>query len=516
MRPRFDVVLVQPNITWVYDPFEHLGLAYLAAALRRERFSVKIVDAVLLHLSMAELYAELDRYEIGVLGVTLVSHGYLVTTRFLRHYRDRHPGTRIAAGGHFATFAAEKILAHTDVFDVIVLGEGEHTFADYCRAELRGEEPVLRDVARPGQLVERSHERILDMDALAFPARDNLRLAMGRGAHPGITSSRGCYARCAFCTVHNFYTAKNGPRWVARSIGNIIAELESLHEQIPLEHFMFIDDNFMGPGPAGRARALEFAQAYQRSGLPMTFHIDCRANDMSEEVIAALREVGLRSIFVGIESLAKRDLIAYRKGLKQEANWEAVRIIKKFDLEYTLSMIMFNPETDQESILENIAFLESVEYFPRNPVSILNLYEGTDLNERYAEYLWGPFWDYRFRFARPTTERIYAEAVRFCKDTLPLERELSLRTGGGVAQRRELHQLRLRFLEDLTRRIDAEDVAAVRARWDARVAELRLRFESGAPARIEDSRAGIDRIYLTGSPADVPVAAACEPHLTAS
>ena len=43
-KPRFDVVLVQPNITWVYDPFEHLGLAYLAASLRRAEFTVKIIE----------------------------------------------------------------------------------------------------------------------------------------------------------------------------------------------------------------------------------------------------------------------------------------------------------------------------------------------------------------------------------------------------------------------------------------------------------------------------------------
>lgn len=218
MRERYDVVLVQPGVVWVYDPYEHLGLAYLAAALREAGLSVKIVDAVLLRLRMSELYAELDGYDIGVLGVTLVSHGYAEVTRFLERYHECHPETTIVAGGHFATFAADKIFAHTDAFDAIVLGEGEVVFVDYCRAIAAGDpRPSVPNVALRGGPVWREHVRIPDMDSLAFPARDLLPLAMDRGAIPSITASRGCYARCAFCTVSSFYQADNAPRWLSRS-----------------------------------------------------------------------------------------------------------------------------------------------------------------------------------------------------------------------------------------------------------------------------------------------------------
>lgn len=514
-KPRYDVVLVQPSVTWVYDPFEHLGLAYLAAALRRQGFTVLIVDAVLRRLNMAELYQELDQYDIGVLGVTLISHGYVTTTRFLELYRDHHPATRVVAGGHFATFAAEKIFAHTRAYDAIALGEAEHSFPAYCRSVLRGEGVELQDIATPGEAPRRSHERILDMDALPFPARDCLPLAQKRGASASITASRGCYARCAFCTVPSFYAAKNGPRWVSRSIDNIIAELSELHGAFGVRHFSFIDDNFMGPGRRGRERALEFAAAYDRSGLPMTFHIDCRASDVDELVLAALKEVGLRSVFIGIESVSRRDLVVYRKDLDPEANWNAVRIVKKLDLNHTLAMIMFNPETDERSILDNVAFLKWAGYFPRNPLAIVNLYEGTELNRRFEPLLEGPFWDYRFRFARESTRIIYDEALRFCKETLPLERELSA-DGDRGRGRGQVHELRLLFLEELTARLGQEPVEDIHQRYRARLAALRAALSAGAQAPA--ARGGDEeRAYMTGSPLDAPpVEVTPEPELAAA
>lgn len=487
-REHYDVVLVQPGIIWVYDAFEHLGLGYLAAALRAAGLRVKIVDAILDRLRMSDLAAELDRYDISVLGVTLVSHGYEATVRFLEHYRARHPSTRVVAGGHFATFAAARIFEHTDVFSGIVLGEGEQSFVRYCQEVLAGREPRVPDVALPGEPVERSRTRIADMDALPFPARDYLPLALRRGAIASITASRGCYARCSFCTVPSFYQAKNGPRWMSRSIESVIEELRELHGRYGLDHFMFVDDNFMGPGRSGRQRALEFAEAYGRSGLPMTFHIDLRAMDVYEDVIAALTRVGLKSVFIGIESVSDDDLLTYRKDLRAESNWDAVRIIKAYGLERTLSMIMFNPSTTPESIARNCRFLRHADYFPRNPISILNIYEGTEHRRTFADRIHGPFWDYRFSFERPEVERIYREALDFCRDTLPLERELSRRPGGATTERHEVYVLRLGFLEDAAVSAGREPLAGVRRRWDRRLDDLRSRVRATSPREAASSR----------------------------
>lgn len=471
-KPHYDVVLLQPNLTWVYDPFEHLGLAYIAAALRKEGFRVKIIDAVLLRWNMREVYRSLDELRIGVLGVTLISHGYPQAVQFLEHYRRRHPETPIVAGGHFATFAYRKIFEHTRVFDAIVVGEGERSFSAYCRAALRGEAWELPDIAFPGQgEPQRSGSRIRQMDELAFPSRDCLPLAVSQGATPTITSSRGCYARCSFCTVHKFYTQQPGPRWVPRSIDSVIEELRYLHRDFRIRHFMFVDDNFIGAGEFGRRRAMQFAEAYLASALPMTFHIDCRATDLNEEVLRGLVQAGLRSVFLGVESVYPNDLVLYRKDVRAEDNWRAVKMLKKYGVAYTLAMIMFNPLTTEEALLENCRFLCQAEYYPRNPMSILNVYEGTELSKTLESRISGDFWDYRFEFAVDSVRRIYSESLRFCKDTVPLERELSRREGGSQACR-ALYRVRLLFLQDLVGHFGSEPAEAIRSRWWSKVAAL--------------------------------------------
>jgi anaerobic magnesium-protoporphyrin IX monomethyl ester cyclase len=498
-RPHFDVVLIQPNITWVYDPFEHLGLAYLAASLRKANFTVEIVDAVLARLSHDQLLTKLSGIDFGVLGVTLVSHGYPSVVKFLEEVRKGHPNAKIAAGGHFATFAVQKIFEHTNVFDAIVLGEGESAFADLCRVWLRGEVLDVADVAMPGRAHTRSPGGVSDMDVLPFPARDQLRLALAQGATASITSSRGCYARCSFCTVHSFYQSHGHPRWKSRTLPNVIAELRYLHDEFRIDHFMFVDDNFVGPGPAGRQRALDFADAYEASGLPMTFHIDCRAVDVRKEIVARLQQVGLRSIFVGVESVATNDLILYRKGLKASANWEAAEFITKSGLDYTFSMIMFNPFTTPEDILANIDFLLTFRYFPRNPLMILNLYEGTDLNATFKDYIFGPFWDYRFRFRDARTAEIYNESMKFCRSSLALERRLSLEPGSG-GRRRMVHRLRLLQLQDACRRFGAIPLAQITETWNE---ELRVLAEGlEGSAEVLAGASVNERRYLTKSPMD--------------
>lgn len=239
---------------------------------------------------------------------------------------------------------------------------------------------------------------------------------------------------------------------------------------------MFVDDNFMGPGRKGRERAIEFAEAYRRSRLDMTFHIDLRAVDVHEEVIAALVAAGLTSIFIGIESVSDDDLKLYRKDLEADANWQAVEILKRHDLQRTLSMIMFNPSTTPASIVDNCRFLRQAEYFPRNPITILNVYEGTEHSRIYADRVTGPFWDYRFDFENPLTDVIHRATLEFCRESLPLERALSRHTTTTATERQELYRMRLGALEDLALRADREPHDAILNRWRERLARFSSRF----------------------------------------
>jgi anaerobic magnesium-protoporphyrin IX monomethyl ester cyclase len=496
-----DVLLVQPNVIWVYDPFEHLGLAYLAASLRRAGLRVAILDGVLERLTTEELCRRILSYDFQILGMTLISHGYRATVRMLDYIRAVRPEVSIVGGGHFATFAATKIMDDTQVFDAIAIGEADNNFVAYCQQQVRREA-----LTAPGFLYRDGRNlcgtSVIDMDALPFPARDMLPLAMERGAQVSVASSRGCYARCTFCTVHSFYQRIDGKRWFGRSIPNILEELRGLHEQFGISHFNFVDDNFVGAGQAGRLRILEFAESYKKSGLPMTFHIDCRASDVNEEMIDALIDAGLTSIFLGIESVSRQDLIDYRKGLKVEANWNAVKILKSRNVPYTLAMIMFNPRTTASSIIDNVNFLKDVEYYPRNPISILNIYEGTDLYSIYRDFVSGPFWNYKFRFEHDLTAAIHKASMQFIKDSLPLERILSLSGPASATPRLKLNKIRLFALGALAEQMPGRSPDQILTPWRKAMDELRLGVASDVAQNARAARFGQERLYIQIEPQD--------------
>jgi hypothetical protein len=258
-----------------------------------------------------------------------------------------------------------------------------------------------------------------------------------------------------------------------RSVENVIAELENLHATFCIRHFMFVDDNFMGPGEGGRQRAHQFAEEYRLSGLPMTFEMDCRAADIERDTIEDLQAAGLESVFIGIESVSEADLQLYRKGLTPSVNRHAIETVEEMGLNYTLSMIMFNAQTTRQAILDNVDFLKQIEFYPRNPMAILNLYEGTGLMESLKPYIFGPFWDYRFDFAHKEVKSIFECGAEFFKATIPLERELTRRVDQGTVERGLLYQMRLSYLEDVANASTQAQVSGIKRRWRQRLDRFR-------------------------------------------
>ena len=459
-----DVILLQTNDVWMYSPSEHLGMAYLAASLRKNDLKVIIIDAALEKLNFNELYLRLNAIKTRVLGVTMTSFGYTKTTKFLEFYKEKHSDVKIVTGGHFATFAAEKIRNHTNVYDEIIKGEGEFSFVKYCKQLLQNRETIS---------CKCKSERITNLDSIEFPARDYLPLALKKGAATSVLSSRGCYAICNFCSVHNFYK-HNGMNWISRSIPNIIQELEYLYNCFSINEFMFVDDNFMGPGKLGTKRASEFAKRYIESNLPMKFSIDCRASDINYETFLDLKKAGLTSVFMGIESVDNDDLKLYQKKLQSKNIENALSILKNLDIKYTLSLILFNPFTTRKSLLNNIDFLNRIQYYPRNPILILNIYEGTNFCMSNHIDKEGPFWDYRFTFQNNYIEDIYQESLSFFKETLPFERSLNVLIPNTKINSiyNKLFKLRLSSLKDLTVNINKSPPKKIINKWRQELSNL--------------------------------------------
>lgn len=270
----------------------------------------------------------------------------------------------IALGGHFATFNADDLMRDFRWVDFIVKGEGEETLEELLRTlKGRGE---LRNIAGLTYRVGRKwrtnplRSNIADLDKLPMPVYDHMEYAKRNGipiVACVMTSSRGCYGRCSFCSVQSFYKYSPGNHyWRSRSPEKVVDEIEFVRNQYGCRYFRFLDDNFMGPGKTGRARAAEIAKEILRRKLKIEFVFMCRANDVDVQTISVLQKAGLRSIAIGIESGSEEALKIYSKGTTCDQNKRAVLLLDKLGIEIAPTFIFLNPYSTLSEIRDNIQF----------------------------------------------------------------------------------------------------------------------------------------------------------------
>ena len=253
-----------------YSLFPPLGLATLAAYLDPD-IEVTLQDE---HVEPLDLDDHPDLVVIQVY-ITNAYRAYQIAD----HYRAR--GVFVALGGLHVTALPDEAARHANA---IFLGPGEHTFPQFLR-DLAAGTPQRRYFAA---------ERTL---AGIPPIRRDL-IARHRYLVPNsIVVSRGCPHHCTFCYKDGFF--EGGRSFYVQQVDAALAEITRL----PGRHLYFLDDHLFGNtrfatelfhGMRGMNRVFQGAA---------TVDSILRGNLVEEAARA-----GLRSLFVGFETLSSRGL----------------------------------------------------------------------------------------------------------------------------------------------------------------------------------------------------------------
>lgn len=372
---------------------ENLSLACLASYLRRHStVKVIIIDSFLEDLSINETVRRTAACQPVLIGisVTFLPAEELLKT-FLQRLRRAGINCRIVIGGNHATFESERILRNNPQVEAVVCGDGESTLLEIVRRTMAGKgiEDISGIAYRKKGMVQtiplKPPEKKLDN--FPYPARDTLPLVISKNGMASVSASRGCYARCKFCSIRAFYGMTPGPRWRGRSPENIAGEFKSLRIKFGVQRVAIVDDNFSCPGRAGHRRSLEIAKALKATGNRIVFFLKIRASDLDETSFSELKEAGLRAIFLGLESGHQLSLDIYQKDCTTEQNLKAVSIIRKLGLAGIYGMIMFNPHSTWNEFDANLKMMRDIGDFNLGVVAeSLTELPGAEFEKEYFAY----------------------------------------------------------------------------------------------------------------------------------
>jgi anaerobic magnesium-protoporphyrin IX monomethyl ester cyclase len=395
---------------------EQLGLSYIASVARSHGLSVRIIDGFLEPERYEQLLSEIKTGDYFVIGYPIYQETLRRVAKDVDKLRARGVSTHVTVGNHLATFCAEEILTEFKQFDSAIRGEGEETFSELVQSitsDLNIEQ-ILGLTSRIANRIVAAPPRpnSVSLDDFPFPARDTLALVMERGNAPLIYGSRGCYAKCSFCSVHEFFRASPNGMWRGRSASNIVDEIEYLHTEFGATEFAFADEQFMGFGEEGRLRALALASEILHRNLKVKWYIETRSSDVSYEIFKILREAGLRAVFMGIESGYEPTLVkSFKKGIRTSQHLQAVEILKRLELLASVGFIMFQPKSSFQEIRTNLDFLEAIECAEVTTLTTkLRVYAGTIIQRQLqmSGKLSGTYYNYDWEFEEPIVGDLFS------------------------------------------------------------------------------------------------------------
>ena len=361
VSPPFDEALSvggTRSMKYVLNTIAPLGLGYLAAVAEREGHEVRIVDCSL-GMSLRQLCDKAVAFDANVLGITCTTPSFVSARTAARALREAAPDARIVIGGAHVTAAPVETMARGD-FDVGVVGEGEETFAELLRVWGEDWHADLSDVAglalggEDGPRLTPRRAQIQNVDSIPYPARHLLpRLSQ---YHPTpasyrklplgvIMTSRGCPSKCTFCDRAVF-----GSTYRARSVDNVMGEVEELIRHGGAREIRFFDDTFTQK----RSRVFEMCERLARWNVPWTCLTKAAA--VTPEMLKAMRRAGCWQVLYGLESGDDEMLKRLKKGNTVEINTRAVRWAQEAGLSVRGDFIVGTPGETPESFERTVRF----------------------------------------------------------------------------------------------------------------------------------------------------------------
>lgn len=364
-----------------FKPTAPLGLMYLAAYLRKFNLASKIIELGVFNFEEAIKTRNRIRFGLSnrqILNILKEEQPKIVgiTSMYSVFYRDvmdlagtikkYDPQCKVIIGGNHASSYYNFILKDKNI-DFVVIGEGEETFLELCQIILGKKSNNLEEIEgiayRKKRKIIRNNARslITDLDVIPFPARDLINLEeyfikqkdnpyLFRYPSTNIITSRGCPGGCLYCTVRAVW----GRSWRARSVQNVVDEIEELVKKYGVRDLAFMDDN----ASVNKKRWQEICDEIIKRKIDIKW---TTPNGMAhwfldKKTLRKMKKAGCYRITFGIESgnAATRQFIGKPYSLSQAK--ELIEYANEIGLWTSATFILGSPYENMDSIKDSIEY----------------------------------------------------------------------------------------------------------------------------------------------------------------
>lgn len=327
-----------------YSLFPPLGLATLAAYLDDDD-EVELQDE---HVEPLRLDDEPDLVVIQAY-VTSARRSYEIADTYRRR------GIHVAMGGLHVTSLPDEAAAHADS---IFLGPGEDIWPEF-----------LNDF-RAGRAKARYQSGVRSLIGIPPVRRDLIKRELYLCPN-SIVVSRGCPHHCDFCYKDAFFEGGRG--FYTQAVDDALAEIERL----PGRHVYFLDDHLLGKpsfarelfsGMRGMGRLWQAASTVDAI--------------MKPGLLEAAADAGMRSVFVGFESLSSANLEQHAKRQNMSRDYgAAIRRVHDLGIMVNGSFV-FGLDDDGPDVFDRTVEWATSVGMETATFHILTPYPGTKLYQR--------------------------------------------------------------------------------------------------------------------------------------
>lgn len=357
---------------------------YAATSVRMTGLQVELIDA-LLEPQRYQSYLENSLNTTVAVAIMSSTQSFRQDLKTLQAIKAQDGSVRSILYGSHPTFMPHYCLREQAV-DYIIAQESEEGLRELILA-ITGSLPV-EDILGIGFRDKDGTPRInpprpfVSMDDLPIPDRtllpkgiDYFNPAVKRTPYTTMITSRGCPARCIFCTAPFFY----GNKARFRSGESVLKELREI-KRLGYKEVFFRDETFT----AYKKRNQEVCQGMIREKLDLSWIANARVDMVDRESMILMKQAGCHLIKFGVETGDEQIMANYKKGVTCEQTRETFRMAHAVGMDTHAHVMLGGPGETPESIEKTIRFTLDLDPTTAS-FGILTPYAGTPLFQEMAQ-----------------------------------------------------------------------------------------------------------------------------------